>query len=559
MPSSYQKFGEFLNNGKNFTGLLLFLIIFLSIVKLPSVLSTDIQPWDEGMYAARVLSIHVNGDFADQSLHSVGNFYSGSHPPLLIWIGYFATLLFGISSVVLKLTALFFALLCVLMIFLTGKKLFSQSTGFFAAMIFSGNMIFNVFSKRFQFDYPYTFFILLSFYLFFLYADSRKFKYLFLSGVSFGCCLMIKILVGIYIPMILLISYFFVKDKISLKIKDVFILTIIGIAIALPWHLYMVIKHGTDFTDYFFRFHIYDRALTGVDLNQKDKNLLYYFNFLFAIIPYSIIVFISLFNDVRKFNSLSWKKIFLWIWFITGFLIISLFRTKLEVYLLLVLPPLCFLIPLFINELDKKPLFYKSIVVFLTFINIFYTGIKFYAFDLKYLFFQTNLFISVLILTAVFIFLYFTSKYLANKIELKKTYYIFILIFFFAFNIYYAIRVNVGETDFRISNISELIEQSRKRKIVYVATNYRYNPQFSFYFKGLDLNWDNPDFEFSLVDTKDGLKETFDYLNSLGKENYFIIVEKDNINRGEYQNSDLFIPYDYKLVLKQEGYELYEN
>jgi Dolichyl-phosphate-mannose-protein mannosyltransferase len=559
MSSFYLKLENFLNNGKNFYKLFFFLVVFLCAVKLPSILTTDIQPWDEGMYATRVLSIHTNGDFVDQSRHSVGKFYSGSHPPLLIWLGYFVTSVFGVNAPALKLITFFFSLLCVLLIFLIGKKLSDQQTAFAAAMIFSGNIIFNIFSKRFQFDIPYTFFILLSFYFLFLYNDSLKLKYLLISGISFGCCLMIKILVGFYIPAVIFISYFFVKRKINFELKDIIILTSIGIVLALPWHLYMLIKYGNEFTDFFFKFHLYERALKGVEMNEKNSGVFFYFNFLLSIIPFSILALFSFIKDLKNFNGLKWEKIFLWVWFIAGLLVISLFKTKLEVYVLLILPPLCLLIPMFINELDPENIIYKTLVLFFTFLNISWFVFKFSKPGLKaYLPVNDNL---VLILSIpVFVFLLvILSKFLADKIELKKMYYIFILICFLAFNIYYAVRINEGETDFQISGIEDIIMQSGKDKIIYVGSNYRYNPQFSFYFKGLDLNWENPEYEFDMLDTKDGTERTKQRLSGLKPDDYFIIVERDDINRSNYPDSDLFIPANFKLILKQQGYELYEN
>ena len=110
--SLYFKLNEFLNNGKNLYKIYFFLVVFLCVVKLPSLLTSDIQPWDEGMYATRVLSVHANGDFIDQSTHSVGNFYSASHPPLLIWTGYLVTLIFGVNSVTLKLTVFLYSHFC---------------------------------------------------------------------------------------------------------------------------------------------------------------------------------------------------------------------------------------------------------------------------------------------------------------------------------------------------------------------------------------------------------------------------------------------------------------
>ena len=136
MSDQFFKLEKFLNNGKNFYKIFFFLVVFLCAVKLPSILTSDIQPWDEGMYATRVLSVHINGDFFEQSSHSVGGFYSASHPPLLIWIGYLVTLITGVNSVSLKLIIFVFSLLCVLLMMLIGKTLFSTSVGFYASLIF---------------------------------------------------------------------------------------------------------------------------------------------------------------------------------------------------------------------------------------------------------------------------------------------------------------------------------------------------------------------------------------------------------------------------------------
>lgn len=559
MSSFYIKFSDYLNCGKNFYKLFFFLVVFLCTVKFPSLLTTDIQPWDEGMYATRVLSIHENGDFVDQSSHSVGKFYSASHPPLLIWIGYFVTSVTGTNAVSFKLISFTFSVFCLLLIFLTGKKLSDQKTGFLAAIIFSGNMIFNVFSKRFQFDFPYTFFILLSFYLLFLYNDSLKFKYLIFGGISFGCCLMTKILVGSFIPLILFISYFFIRDKVNYKLRDVFLLTAIGIGIAIPWHLYMIINYGKEFTDFFFEFHIYERALRGVEMNEKNSGAFFYINFLLSILPFSILVFFGFIKDLKNYRGLDWKKIFLWVWFFTGLVIITLFRTKLEVYIILILPPLSLLIPLFINEIDKENIIFKSVTILFTILNILWFAVKFLKIDIKTYLLTSNKLLIVLFILVFISLLFILCKYTVNKIELNKLYYIFILFFFFMFNVYYAFRINEGETDFNISGIKDYTDNHHREKIFYIGSDYRFNPQFSFYFNGLNLNWEEPGYEFEMLDTKYGIEKTKVMLSGVNENKIYIIVERDKINRAIYPDSKLFIPEKFKLVMKKEGYELYEN
>ncbi|HMS64816.1 MAG TPA: glycosyltransferase family 39 protein [Ignavibacteria bacterium] len=539
--------------------MIIFLVAFLCIVKLPMLLTTDIQPWDEGMYATRVLSIHTNGDFFDQSSHSIGRFYSGSHPPLLIWIGYASTVIFGVNSAALKIIPFIFSLLCVIIIILMGNKIFDPKTGLFAAMIFSSNIIFNVFSKRFQFDYPYTFFILLSFYSIILFNENKNYRYLLMSGISFGFCLMVKILVGFYIPLILFISYFFIKDKVNFKLKDLIYLTLIGVIIALPWHVFMFMKYGSEFTDFFFKFHIVDRALIGVEHNEKNSGALYHVNYLLTIIPYSIIIFFSMIYDLKSYFKLSPWKIFLWIWFVTGMIILALFKTKLEVYILLVLTPGCILMSEFIKEIDTKSLFARTLMIIGIFLNILWFATVSWRPEIKNILSHTEYFVLIPSAVLSIFLLYFISRELADKIKLSKFYYYFILLFFAGINVFYFIKVPFWENDFQITEIKKSIDESGKKKIVYVATNYRHNPQFSFFFNGLDIGWKNNEYELLFLDTKTGTDSVKQVLENLPKNNYEIIVEKEGINRAVYKESHLFIPSDFIMVKHSPGYELYKN
>ncbi|MBC8490150.1 MAG: glycosyltransferase family 39 protein [Bacteroidetes bacterium] len=560
MSSFYNDIINYINDGKNLKKIIFFLVVFLCIVKLPPLLSTDIQPWDEGMYATRVLSIHTNGDFFDQSSHAVGKFYSGSHPPLLIWIGYFTTLIFGVNSVTLKMIPFISSLLCVVFIILIGKRIQDIKTGVFASLIFSSNIIFNVFSKRFQFDIPYTLLILIAFYLFILYNEKQKSIYNIIGGVVFGLCLMIKILVGFYIPIILFLSFLFLRKKINYKFKDLLVFTLIGIVIALPWHIYMFVNHGNDFMQYFLYYHIFERAFTGVEQNVKGSGIFYHINYLLSIIPFSILVFISLIKDFFNIKNLNWKKLFLWIWFLTGLFIITVFKTKLEVYILLILTPGTFLIVLYINELSKCSFKEKLIVVFLTLFNVLWFATYYYRAEVKaYLTNASNIITSGLIILILILFFYFVSRFIARKFDLVKIYYIFIILFFISINIYHLVKIPNWENTYKISSIKETIESSGRKDIIYISTNYRHNPQFSFFFNGLNLGWEGNKFTYELLDTKDGIENLRTQLETLDKNNYEIIIEGDNINRSDYIEPDAFIPEDFRFIKKTPGYKLFEN
>ena len=403
---------NYIKDENNSVYLFYLIIVFIIITKLPAIFLVDIQPWDEGMYATRVLSIHLNGDFIDQTYHSIGKFYSGSHPPLLIWAGWISTTLFGLNSPALKIIPFICSLLCLVLLFKIGKSLHNSKTGLFAVMIFSSNIIFAVFSKRFQFDFPYTFLILFAFYLFLIYNETREKKYIYYIGIIFGACLMIKILVGVFIPLVLLASLLFIKKNNYLSIYDLLIISAIGIIIAIPWHLYMILKYGEDFLKWFFGYHIYERAFSGLEHNNKNSGVLYHINYLFSIIPYSSLLILAFLKDVINIKNLDFKKLFVWVWFLIGFVIITSFKTKLEVYILLILAQVCLVIPVYIDQLKDSSMTEKILSAIFVIFNIFW-AFTFEKRDGIKLFFLNNLVISVTII-------YFTIFYHSIYMQLNK-------------------------------------------------------------------------------------------------------------------------------------------
>jgi len=556
----FNKFLNFINDGENFYKLFFFLVVFLCLVKLPPLFSSDIQPWDEGMYATRVLSIHINKDFIDQSSHSIGQFYSGSHPPLLIWMGYLFTLIFGINSAALKIIPFILSILCLLMIMLTGRKFFDIKTGFFGALIFSSNIIFNVFSKRFQFDIPYTFLILLSFYLFLSYRENKNIWFNILGGAVFGLCLMVKILVGLFIPGVIFLFLLFGEKISGYKFKDLVIFTATGILIALPWHIYMIANYGKEFLDYFFFYHIFERAFTGVEHNEKGSGVFYYINYFLSIIPFGITVFLALAKDIRKFKSLSAQTIFCWIWFLSGLIIISLFKTKLEVYVLLILTPSVFLIVNYFDYLRNSSFKEKTITAFLTFLNIFWFSTLYVRADLKgYLSDRGSVIIVFITAVIIFTLVYFISRLLSRKENFAYFYFAFAALFFLASNVYFLVRIPEWENNFDLTSVKNEIIESKRNDIIYISNNFRANPQFSFYFEGLNIGWKNDKYTYKLLDTKEGTDKVKSTLESLEKSKYNIIVEGDNINRSVYPDQKLYLPGNFKQIKKTGGYELYEN
>lgn len=550
---------KYFDEKKNLKKVYLFLVVFLVLIKVHSIVTTDIQPWDEGMYATRVLSVKESGDIIDQSQHSVGKFYSGSHPPLLIWLGYLFTSVFGMNNVVLKGLIFIFSLAVLWLIMKIGSHIYSPRAGIFAAIIFCSNLIFNIFSKRFQFDIPYTFLILLSFWFFLKFLETGENKYNYYSGIVFGLCLMIKILVGFFIPITIFLWLLFLRDKNRYSLKNLIVLTAIGVVIAAPWHAYMFIKYGWEFFNYFFFYHIYERALFGVEHNTKGSGYIYHINYLMTILPFGVIILFGAFRNTLNIRNLNYKDLFVFIWFLIGFLIITLFKTKLEVYILLILTPGVFIAGNYLEIMDTIKSKEKIALQILTTFNIFWAVFNYFRIELSFPLNSVTIPRVIIaasvwfIVSGLFIYLFIKRSY-----SLSKFYYAFILIFLIFINVLYALQIPYWENSFKIRDVKAEIDKSGYRKLIYVASNYRHNPQFSFYFDGLDLGWTNTKYDFIFVDSKDGINKVKETIINSGKD-VNIIIEKDKINRSEYFDSKLVLNDSCKLIVKSGGYELYRK
>lgn len=538
------------------------LLAVLCIAKIPAMLSADIQPWDEGMYAARVNSIHINGDFLDQSEHSVAGFETATHPPLLIWIGYLTTSIFGNSAVILKHTVFVFGLLCVLLIIKLGERLYSFEAGFLSALVFSSTYLFTVYAKRFQLDIPLVFFFLLCFYFFVRYAKGDGRKFLFWAGVVFGLALMTKSLVGIFIPMILF-AYLVLKGKRDevFGFKDLVTLTIIGIIIALPWHLYMYLKHGDIFLEYLFGFHIYTRAVEGFGDTVKPSGAFYYFSILMNNIPFGMVLLYILVKDVLSFRSFDWKKIFLWTWFLTVFAVITVFVTKIDTYFLPILPAVCIILTGWFLAKERRSSREIFFVLVLVAFNLFWFFTESVRGEIKLYFlnggFQT-MGIWAAISIGVIILLYFISRKLSGKINLNKCYAYIVILFFIGMNVYFAFNISQFEDGFKLSKIKKMSYESGRSKLVYISSNYWMNPQFTYYFDGIDVGSEGK-LDYELIDLNTGIGNVKNKLDSLQTGEYVIIVDRDGINPGEEFNAEEFIPEDFKKQMKTHGYEMYLN
>lgn len=255
----------------------------LSILHFYGLWVGDLFPWDECSYAIRARAA-MRGLWLDQMPYcyapwweEVSGFYSGAFPPFLIWLMAVSMSIFGATTFAVRLPTALLASGCIWVLYLWCREMRGRAAGVWAAFIFASLFFLTEYARRAQFDVPVTFFTLLTIYLGDLYYKRNEQKWLALAGVAMGIGLMTKILVAGFAAVALLLAalVLWVRREIRFRriVIDQFILNAIGVGLALPWHIYMILKYrapggglirGDEFINYFWGYHVAQRMDTGI-------------------------------------------------------------------------------------------------------------------------------------------------------------------------------------------------------------------------------------------------------------------------------------------------------
>jgi 4-amino-4-deoxy-L-arabinose transferase-like glycosyltransferase len=501
----------------------------------------EIQAWDEALYALRAKSILLFGDWLDQSRHSYGGLYSAAHPPLYIWLTAATMRLFGESVISLRLwSAIFGAGTVVLVYFMHEDRL----AGFFSGVVLAACSFFTFYSRQGQLDMSVTFFITAGVFLFRRFEVTARRKWLFLTGAAFGCALMSKIIVGLFLPIILGIHLvlrvrFEKRERRAAEIEWLSVLGI-GLLIALPWHLAMLLRHGNDFLHYYFFYHVIERAFRGVEENVVSLGLLFFANQMIVMLGPSAAL--ALWRAKRidltheAFPSLAL------IAFLVPFLVSSLSLTKLRTYALPMLPPLALLAGQGLSAIWRKdrlhPLAYSGIIVFAL-----WASSQSLRDSVKELFtslaVKTDLLIAT---TTAIIFIAVTRRRITGK---------GVVFLSLASSFLLAIPSPVEYTKSDIAKAAKDFEESDCRSLIYVDRSLpRTSPQVSYYFKGIDLGWEEG-YRFVFVGPDDDIG-----LDDLSGEKAYIIL---HVHRHPDESRDLddALRGSARPVLVNEYYHVY--
>lgn len=383
--------------------------------------------WDESLYGVRAKSIYYFNDWFDQTEHAVGKLYSSSHPPLLIWFIALLYKLFGVTEFTTRFFPALFGSFTVILTYLITQKFFDKfdkgtkplsiSASIFSTIFLGSVYLFNFYSRQAQLDIPYIFFITLSIYFYLEFLNGKR-KALYFCGLTFGLALMTKIIVGFFsvITIGIFLMFMYLKKEVSIKevIKQVAIISSLGLLLALPWHIYMFKIHGLDFVNTFFKFHIVERLYQGVEGNIPELGYLYILNQLIVQFPPVVLVFFDIIDLFKNPNQASKEKVLIHAWFWSTFLITSFSKTKIPTYALPSLVPATIIASIYLIKIIKenKDLLPLSMLL----IAVIWSSSQKLRDEVKN-FLKFNITNESLALTAVFLIIVFLSPFIIKKIN----------------------------------------------------------------------------------------------------------------------------------------------
>ena len=527
----------------------------------------DLQAWDEALYAVRAESILRFGAWIDQTRYAIDGLYSSLHPPLYVWLTTLSFGAFGVSEFAARFFSAAFGGLTLFVIYRIGKHLGEARLGFFAALLFGLNPFVTLYARQGQFDATLVFFLSLALLLLLRAENEGSFKHALLAGVMVGAALMTKLYVGLGIPLVYALWIMLNPSEQKGRSWKMLGLSLIGpIVIALPWHLFMTLAHGKGDLLFFLRASaLFERSVYGVEGNVKPLEVLYFFNQLFVLFPVGVAWFgHGLFNAVRE-KKPEWYLIA--IWFLVFFLVFSLMRTKLAVYLLPMLVPASLIAAREIFKVVRGAYSKRGVAIFLaaTGLSLLWASNQAWRNATKSIISgaarlqlplasDLTAFLALLLLASCVLALSYLAvrRNWIDQIREAVPYLLFVPSFIVCY--YQITRYDRFQYKDGAAELAQFIEAEQPSTLV--VAGYERNPQLTYYLEGADIGWREDLPVERIVPPKDRSQFRSWLTDRLSgePEDVLAVIEKDKFIRYEWVTAAEVTPPDYSVVFESRRY-----
>jgi 4-amino-4-deoxy-L-arabinose transferase-like glycosyltransferase len=300
---------------------------------------------DEGRNAEVAREMLASGDWITP--HFNGFAYLDK-PAVYFWMVAASFKTFGVSEGAARLPSALMGVATMLLIWFVARRMFGNSVGLRAGLIFACCPLTLVFAREVIFDMTLTFFVTLSMAAFWL-AEDANFQKPWLDLIMFagmGAALITKGPVGILLPMGSLLIYRLVRGRWQgpNRLRWRWGLLVL-LAVALPWFIAVSVRNP-DFPRYAFWNESLKRFLSGNA--HRGGGFFYYIPvYLGGLFPWSLFLLIAGGNRLRRWRELRRPEarpvLFLLGWAVWVFVFFTISHSKLPGYFLPAVVPLSIL------------------------------------------------------------------------------------------------------------------------------------------------------------------------------------------------------------------------
>ena len=319
--------------------LILFLLILLSFYATLGYY--PLFNLDEGAFSEATREMLASRNFVTTYLNGELRF---DKPILIYWLQAASASLFGLSEFAMRLPSALAATLWAYAIYRFTKRTFDATTAFWATLFMAGSIQISIIAKAAIADALLNLFIATSMFAYFLYVQTKRKRYLYVTFATIGLGMLTKGPVAILIPVA--VSFLSSLRDLRFWLRSVFdpIGITLFLLIAAPWYIAEYLDQGERFIEGFLLKHNLGR-FAGKAMEGHSGSLFYYIPvLLIGLLPFTSI-FLKAVTSIRNWFDTPIKR-YLALWFLFVFFFFSFSRTKLPHYVIYGYTPLFILMAL---------------------------------------------------------------------------------------------------------------------------------------------------------------------------------------------------------------------
>ncbi len=269
------------------------ILISVSSIAIFYSLGERLLKWDEAIYAEvarEMLNRH-------HWLTPYWNFQPWfEKPPLFMWLTALMYRLFGASEFSARMVGAVCGVATVWLTFELGRRLLDDWSGFAAAAILLTNGYFIYISRFNGIDMSLTFCLTVVAYAYLRVRQGAP-RWWYIAGAFTGIAIMVKGAAGLCAPLALAFALLLDRRFPELRSREVRNSVLLGCAIAMPWHLMILILHGRAFLNEYLGYHVLAR-MRGIE-GHAGPVFYYLSEYWNVFMPFAIAALLGLLLHVR--------------------------------------------------------------------------------------------------------------------------------------------------------------------------------------------------------------------------------------------------------------------